>query len=285
MIARAQGERARAGAGGTVLPAMLVLGLLASPSGCERPPLCPDVVIDAEIPVPATNLAPSAMFPPINASTTSAPAGVAVSISRNQGTVVFDERGPLQAFIYERTSFTPAASTLYLGLAVADGAWVPFVLYCSNGLLTTVFGEMTDRDVGLLYDVEGTCSDQNVGFMDPVVIPAHTLRTVAVTCGVSATAPAPNQLQISGGQPGSMALRADSATVFPFHTVDCRTGCGSPGWYEIHAIVWDQSQASVSFGIFYLSATGVTAGNGVTLPSGNPFAGFEFPSASWSIAR
>jgi hypothetical protein len=262
------------------------IGALAGLLGCERAPLCPDVFFDTPIPVPAVNLTlPPTSFP-INAVTTSAPAGVAVTIASNQGTIVFDGRGPLPAFIYERIPFPAADSTLYAGLGIADGAWIPFYLYCSSdGRLTQVAGEMTDRDLGLQYAVEGTCTYDNVAPMAPVVIPAHTLNPVALTCGVTATAPAPQELDLSGGVPGTITLAGDSAVVLPFHTIDCRTGCGSPGWYEVHSIVWDQSRSMVAFAVIYLQEAGVEFDDGLILPSGNLLNGDQFPNATWSVTR
>jgi hypothetical protein len=53
----------------------------------------------------------------------------------------------------------------------------------------------------------------------------------------------------------------------------------------VHSVIWEQSQSLVSFGIFYLATSGVTAGNGLTLPTGNAFEGFEFPNATWNVER
>lgn len=264
----------------------VTIGVLTGFTGCERPPLCPDVSFGTEIPVPATNLTIPPIFAPIDATTTSAPSGVTVSIASNQGTVAFGGRGPFPAFIYERVSFAAADSTLYAGLGIGDGAWFPFWLYCSSdGRLTAIDGEMTDLDLGLSYEVAGTCSTENVAPTAPVVIPAHTLHPVALTCGFMVSAAGANQLDLSGGIPGTMTFVGDSAVVLPFHTIDCRTGCGSPGWYELHAIMWDPIQSVVAFEIFYLDAAGVVASNGIELPSGNLLEGDQFPNAVWSISR
>ena len=113
-------------------------GALAIAS-CGGPPPCPAVYADPQIQVPSSNIAaPIAdWFSPINAATTSAPAGVTVSIVASQGMVAYDGRGPFPAFIYDPEGGFPNADTiLYAGLGVEDGAWFPFWLYCSRWRLS-----------------------------------------------------------------------------------------------------------------------------------------------------
>jgi hypothetical protein len=41
--------------------------------------------------------------------------------------------------------------------------------------------------------------------------------------------------------------------VFPFTVVDCSKSCGTPGWYELHSILWESETGEIAYGIFYLT--------------------------------
>ena len=253
---------------------------------CQPAPLCPDVYSDVAVSVPAGTYAPFvAPFPPINATTAAGATGTTVSISSNQGTVSFGGRGPFQAFLYSRTLFPAANSIVYTGLGVESGTWYPFFLYCSaDGRLTRVFGEMTDRDVAVDDKVEGTCTDQGVAFMAPVSLAANTLSPVALTCGFSVHGPG-SSIDLQGSQNGSVTFLGSDSIALPFHTVDCRTNCGTPGWYELHTIVWNQVRQEVGFEIIYLNDKGVSTGDGIELPDGTMTAVGPPSGATWSLSR
>ncbi len=38
----------------------------------------------------------------------------------------------------------------------------------------------------------------------------------------------------------------------PYAVVDCTENCGTPGWYELHSIVYDPKTAQACYGIVYL---------------------------------
>ena len=255
---------------------------------CQPPPSCPNVYSNVAVSVPAGTFAPNVPpFRPINAATTAAPKGTTVSIVSNQGTVSFGGRGPFPAFVYNRVPFPAAAAITYSGLGVENGTWFPFVLYCSgDGRLTKVFGERTDQDVAVFDDVEGPCTDQGVASMAPIPLAANTLSPVALTCGFSVHGPPPALVDLESSQNGRIAFYAGEAIALPFHTVDCRAGCGTPGWYELHTIVWNQAQQEVGFQIVYLDATGVSlGGNGIEFPDGTITGTGPFAGATWSLSR
>ncbi|HVV49278.1 MAG TPA: hypothetical protein VHO06_06455 [Polyangia bacterium] len=264
-------------------------GALALASCGQDGPTCPAVSVDPQIQVPASDIAPAIAdgLPPINAATTAAPAGVMVSIAASQGTVSYGGRGPFPAFIYDREDgFPTSGSVLYSGLGVEDGTWYPFWLYCtSDGRLTDLYGEMSDRDADIFPALEGTCTDQGVGPMNAIAIPAHTLSPIALTCGFTASAPAPDATDLMGSSVGSTYFLGDLSSVYPFHTVDCRD-CGSPGWYEVHSIIWDPAQQVAAFSIFYLDDQGLSLGAGIALPTGASVrVGTPISGATFSIGQ
>ncbi len=265
---------------------LVVTATVMGASACQPAPLCPDVYSDVAVSVPAATYAPAvAPFPAINAATAPGATGTTVSIVSNQGTVSLGGRGPLQAFVYNRSPNGAAGSILYSCLGVESGTWYPFYLYCSaDRRLTRVYGEMTDRDGEIDDEVDGTCTDQGVATMAPVSLAANTLSPVALTCGFSVHGPG-SSIDLEGSQNGSVSFLGTDSIALPFHTVDCRTGCGTPGWYELHTIVWNQVRQVVAFEIIYLSATGVTTTNGFELPDGTPTGSGPFSGATWSLSR
>jgi hypothetical protein len=273
-----------------------LLGVTASTIGMwacqpQPQPQCPDVYSNVAVSVPAATYAPLVpSFSPINAATApeaTGTTGITVSIVSNRGTVSYGGRGPFQAFIYERGAFPAANSTLYAGLGVENGTWFPFWLNCSpDGRLTRFQGEMTDRDIAVLADLDGTCTDQGVAAMAPVHLAANTLSPIALSCGFSVHGPAPASIDLEGSQNGSMVFLGTDSIALPFYTDDCRAGCGTPGWYELHAIVWNQVQQKVGFEVIYLDDTGVSLeGNGIELPGGTLSGSGPFLGATWSLSR
>ena len=269
---------------------VLRYGALAAPLVCaaacgdERPPLCPEAYFDGELPVAATTVS-TADIHGVTAHTTSNAGGVTVDIVDGQGTVSYEGRGPIPAFIFSTIPWPLIDRTLFAGLGVKDGVWYPFWLYCSDdGRLTGFDGEMTDRDVAVLTSVEGTCVLNRVDA--PFTIPAHSLRNVALSCGFTVTAPVgARAIDLGSSRAGSADIGTGrSAVVLPFHTVDCRE-CGSPGWYELHALVADPGAQWAAFVVYYLDDPGgVSGSNGFQLPNAAPYADF-YRGAVWELIR
>ena len=280
-------SRGHSGPSGRPWRPLVVTASTIGMSACQPTPLCPDVYSNVAVSVPAATYAPAVpRFAPINAATAAGATGTTVSIVSNQGTVSYAGRGPFQAFVFNRSPFPAAQSTVYGGLGVENGTWFPFFLYCSgDGRLTKIYGEMTDRNVAVFDDVDGTCTDQGVGPMAPVSLAANTLSPVALTCGFSVHGPAPASIDLEGSRNGNMVFFGTDSIALPFHTVDCRTQCGTPGWYELHTIVWNQAQQEVGFGIVYLDDMQVRWGSGIELPNGSADDTLTYPSATWSLYR
>ena len=262
----------------------VVVTCAATLIACERAPLCPETHFTTDISVPATQATVTTPVERFGAEVPLGPNGVGVSITDNKGTITFEGRGPIPAFIYSGPS--PFGSEmLYAGLGIEDGAWFPFWLYCTpDGRLDKFYGEMTDRDLGVLVPVDGTCAQS--GEMESLVldVPAHTLRQVALTCGFSAQAATPTPLDLGSSRAGSMDFQGENSVLLPFHTLDCRTGCGDLSWFEIHTIAWDPESSTVGFTIIYLLSSGVGAGNGLVETLGTPLA-VGFPNAVWTVDR
>jgi hypothetical protein len=87
----------------------------------------------------------SPQVPQVTAHTTSDKGGISVDIVDGVGTVSYEGRGPIPAFLYSAVPWDFIDRTLYAGMGIADGVWYPFWLYCSDdGRLTDFDGEMSD---------------------------------------------------------------------------------------------------------------------------------------------
>ena len=264
---------------------------LAVCSGCaedsEIITPCADPIFDREIPVPATN-STITVDTKFTASGGDASSSVRVDFQDNKGTVEFAGSGPVPAFIYKRIPWPDVGFTLYAGLGVTDGAWLLFWVYCApDGTLGRFYGERTDSTGTLNSVISGTCSEIATTWSMPVEAPAHTLRNIPMTCGFSVTTP-DDTIQLESSRPGVASIHTLPATALVFSTTDCRTGCGSRSWFELHSILWEPTRENVAFAVWYLdgtrSGTGVSAENGVLMPA----AGWNeilSPQATWTLNR
>jgi hypothetical protein len=269
---------------------------LTTLAACQPPPPsaevpsdfgdCPVTYFDEEIPVPAVHVTPGVFR--FGAHVPLTVDGIAVDIEDTTGTVSVDDFGPMPAFVFRFVDWPDIGRRLFQGLAVRDGVWFPFWLYCrDDGTLDGFWAERTDYPVWKGANVNGTWVQSAEISTAVIDLPATTLRKVALTCGFDVSTPAgvAAPLNVVGSHPGTMAFPGYSpTTLLVFNTADCRTGCGSRSWFELHAIAWNRERDEVSFQILYLepSVRGVAAANTVVLPDVTSL-DTAFPDATWHL--
>jgi hypothetical protein len=174
-----------------------------------------------------------------------------ISMTHGVGTIEINGT-TLPAIAYEQIPF-PAANndTLYQILAVAPGYWVVAWAYCSGGMLNDAYFESTDGALGMSEDASGTCAATSTNTSPTVQFPAVSMTGPSVIHGFTMTGA---DLSFDGAHPGSMTQGGDTWVVYPFTTVDCSTGCGTPGWYELHSVLVDPKKAEACYGIYYLES-------------------------------
>ena len=99
----------------------------------------------------------------------------------------------------------------------------------------------------------GTCDIDENATNEAVSLPAVDLTTLPLVAGFQMTG---SDLSFDGTNPGKANVQGESFTVYPFNTVDC-TDCATPGWYELHSVLYDAASKNTCVGIFYLN-TGKT---------------------------
>ena len=86
---------------------------------------------------------------------------------------------------------------------------------------------------------------------------------------------------------GALTFGGRTLPLIVFGDVDCSTNCGSPGWYELHSVVWDDAQQRAIFVIVYLilgSMNDVELAYARSLPDlGDPIGAITMP-ATWSVS-
>jgi hypothetical protein len=175
---------------------------------------------------------------------------MAVSVVHDSGTLqIGGSTYPI--IVYEQIPWNGFSLTLYQAIAILADRWAVIWFYCRGTALTGIDYEDTLGAPLATYDATGTCSVAMQSVDARVTAPASTLALDSLVQGFAVTG---TTLAYDGSSPGSMALGARSWRVFPFNLIDCSTKCGSPGWYELHSIFWDENSSETCFGIFYLQS-------------------------------
>jgi hypothetical protein len=154
----------------------------------------------------------------------------------------------VSTLVYERIPWTSYSLVLYQALAVEAHGWTVFWFYCRGSSLEYVYWEITSSPTLGGANLHGTCT------------PTTSTHATVSWPAVSMTAPTPvtgfyahgEQIDIWSGASGRVMLDGLVWTVYPYLIVDCTKECGSPGWYELHALLWDSSYRDAAYGIFYM---------------------------------
>ncbi|HWB77810.1 MAG TPA: hypothetical protein VG755_22740 [Nannocystaceae bacterium] len=202
----------------------------------------------------------------------------AIDITDDFGTVEIDgEVRPV--LVYERQPWPSAGYVLYQALAVADTSWTVLWFYCDDTGLAHVYVESTDGIPLQTVLATGTCEQQLVGLNVPVDLPGTEFQVIYQGDDVAIDGP---DISVHAAELGSIVLAGVPFVVAPFETVDC-SSCDSPGWYEVHVVLWDPAAQRAGFAIVYLESSGhARITYGITLPDLSDVVGDTTFDAEWS---
>ena len=172
----------------------------------------------------------------------------------------------MAALVYKQIPWSGFSLVLYQALAVQAHAWTVFWFYCSGSSLTHIYWESTTSSAVHNEPMQGTCTvtpatDAQVSW------PAESMALPAPIRGFSANAAL---LEIRSAAPGFIVFENRRWTLYPFVLVDCSTTCGTPGWFELHSLMWDSTARVATFGILYFKSdqpTSVQFSYGLELPT------------------
>jgi hypothetical protein len=176
-----------------------------------------------------------------------ASANLTINLNHDAGTVNVNGRA-LNAVAYDQQRWNSAGYVLYQTLAISGRCELILWLYCSGNRLSYVYFESTDGAPMTRIPATGTCDTASGSAQPAVSFPALDEPIPNLASGLKIS----GGVQLNGAAPGTITVRGRSASLFVFDTVDCRSICGSSGWYELHALIWDPTGPRLAFGIIYL---------------------------------
>lgn len=156
----------------------------------------------------------------------------------------------ISAFAYRLQNWDAQGQTLVQTLAVRGDALYVLWLYCSDSTLDGAYYEGTDgTPMTWVPANSGTCDLSTETRNVQVDLPAVSFAKPSADHAFEVTG---GDLEIRPGKAGTFEADPRDWTVFGFETVDCTSGCGDPGWWELHAILWNEQARELCFSIFYL---------------------------------
>jgi hypothetical protein len=134
-------------------------------------------------------------------------------------------------------------------IAAQESRLIVAFITCTGPKLTFIFYESTDGIAsGKELPATGSCAILEKSTTENVTFPALDFPPPSVVSGFSITG---SQMAFDGTHVGSTTISGTSYALYPFNVVDC-TACASPGWYELHSLLWDEKNKNACLGILYL---------------------------------
>jgi hypothetical protein len=185
----------------------------------------------------------------------------AISISHGVGTIQFQNESA-NAFFFNATGVPTgtvdggdldggefAADRDFEIIAAQDTRLIVAFITCTGPKLTYIFYESTDGIAsGKELAASGSCAILEQSTTEVITLPAVAVAPPKLVSGFSITGA---QISFDGTHVGSAVVNGESFQLDPFNIVDC-TACASPGWYELHSLLWDPAGKNACLGILYL---------------------------------
>lgn len=155
---------------------------------------------------------------------------------------------PIAAAVHERQPWPGFDWILFQTLVVREDAIFVLWLYCRDGALEWIYYEGTDGTPMTVEAASGTCVDTPDPVDAAVSFPAVDMPFPPLVGGFTIEGA---DVSLASAAPGEVRLGATAFTLLVWSTVDCTVECGVPGWWELHALMWDRA-GRACFGIYYL---------------------------------
>ena len=97
-------------------------------------------------------------------------------------------------------------------------------------------------------DASGTCTVGAATVTEKLPLPAIDLPFPAAVKGYSIKG---TDISLRTDGTGDVRTLGREWNLYPFNVVDC-SECATPGWFELHSLMWNAAAKRVCFGIFYL---------------------------------
>jgi len=154
----------------------------------------------------------------------------------------------MSVLVYKDIPWNSYSLVLYQALAVEAHSWTVLWFYCTGSSLNYIYWESTTSSRINREFIKGTCTTTSTTHT-AVSWPAGSMQAPAVVAGFSVHGA---HIEIATASPGHADLDGKSWSVYSYTSVDCSKGCGSPGWYELHSLLWARATGETAYGIVYL---------------------------------
>jgi hypothetical protein len=185
----------------------------------------------------------------------------AISITHGVGTIEFQNESA-NAFFFNATGVPTgtadggdadggefAADRDFEIIAAQDTRLIVLFITCTGNALTYIFYESTDGIAsGKELAASGTCAVLEQSTTEAVTLPAFNLPPPNLVTEFSISG---QQISFDGTHVGNATVNGEAFALYPFNVVDC-SACASPGWFELHSILWNAASKSACLGILYL---------------------------------
>jgi hypothetical protein len=154
----------------------------------------------------------------------------------------------MSALVYRDIPWSGYSLVLYQALAVEAHSWTVLWFYCTGSSLTYVYWETTTSSKVNRAPMTGSCKATNATNAS-VSWPAGSMPAPPIVAGFTVHG---SSIDITSSAPGSADLDGRKWSLYPYAIVDCSKACGTPGWYELHSLLWDSATKETAYGIVYL---------------------------------
>lgn len=154
----------------------------------------------------------------------------------------------MSALVYKDIPWNSYSLVLYQALAIEARSWTVLWFYCTGSSLTYIYWESPTSSRINREPMKGTCTTTSTTHT-AVSWPAGSMQAPAVVAGFSVRGA---HIEIGSAAPGHADLDGKTWSLYSYALVDCSKGCGAPGWYELHSLLWDSATGETAYGIVYL---------------------------------
>ncbi|MFT3697798.1 MAG: hypothetical protein QM831_31955 [Kofleriaceae bacterium] len=185
--------------------------------------------------------------------------GSGISIANDTGTI-----DSTSAALYNSVPF--GTYQIFGSIVVAPDRWTIAYPYCMNGSLVDLYAEQVGPGGFVLTQRTGTCSSTTASIQAQVDLPSFSIATPSPVGNATVHGAA---IDLDHGV-GTIAIDNVKQPAVVFDTVDCSSTCGSPGWYELHTLIYDDTAHTATFAIVYLkigTANSVQVSYAMRLPT------------------
>jgi len=176
-----------------------------------------------------------------------------ISIHRSEGTVEIDGRSLPSIVFARQPPARGSATNLYEVISVAPDRLYLLWIDCRTTTPEIQLWIESTAVEGLVQEKgSGSCHDTPAPSNPRLRAPAISMDWPQPVRGFSVSGAG---LDLPNGARGTVLYDGEIQLVFPFTWVNCFY-CGSPGWFELHSLLWNPSTQAVTLGIFYLMVGG-----------------------------